>query len=324
MHLMQPDPATALLGLRAMKMVADAPGAMAPSQRTLMEAARRVILNIEADIDRLAPITAEELAAGFPSADLRRQFVNGMLVMALAEGVPSREAVAKVAEFADALEIRTPEVTDLRRLAEHQMMLFKLDFLRRSQVGEIMRNQLDQHGVVGLAKSVLGLQGLMEDQQLAARYRAWEKLPEGTVGRALLEFYRRNGFSLPGERGGFPEAGLYHDLSHVLGSYDTSPEGEVEVASFSAGYKRHRPFYVVLFAVMIYSAGVNVRPTADGYTTVGVLGKPGMAERMFAAIERGSHVNTDLSDKWDYWPYVEMPLDEARRRLNIVSVSPVS
>jgi len=41
-------------------------------------------------------------------------------------------------------------------------------------------------------------------------------------------------------------------------------------------------------------------------------------ERMFAAIERGSKVNTDLSDKWDYWAFAELPIDEARRRLNIV------
>jgi hypothetical protein len=50
--------------------------------------------------------------------------------------------------------------------------------------------------------------------------------------------------------------------------------------------------------VLIFSAGVNARPTADGYTTIGVLGEPGAAERMFAAIERGALVNTDLSDKW--------------------------
>jgi hypothetical protein len=76
---------------------------------------------------------------------------------------------------------------------------------------------------------------------------------------------------------------------------------------------------VVLFAVMIFSAGVNVRPTA-GNVTIGVLGKPGMAERMFAAMERGSNVSVDLSDKWDYWPYAGLPIDEARKRLNVVAV----
>jgi hypothetical protein len=282
-----------------------------------MEAARRVVLRIDADIDALAPIGPEELAAGFPSPELRRQFVNGMLVVALADGVPARETVAQVETFAKALQVSTPELRDLRLLAENHMLVFKLDVLRRSQVGDIMKNQLEQKGPLGLAKSVLVLRGVMEDKALAARYRAWEKLPADTLGHSLVAFYAKNGFSLPGERGGFPEAGLYHDFSHVLGGYGTDPEGEVQVASFSAGYKRTTPFYLVMFAVLIFSTGVNVRPTA-GYTTVGVLGKPGMAERMFAAMERGAQVNTELSDKWDYWPYAEMPLDEVRQRLNVV------
>src|SRR5262245_60029459 len=250
MHLLQPDPSAALLGLRAMKMVATASGGIGASQRALMEAACRVVLRIDADIDALAPITSEELAAGFPVPELRRQFVNGMLVVALADGLPSRETVVQVERFADALGIDTPELTDLRRLTEHHMLLFKLDFLRRSQVGDIMRNQREQHGVVGLVRSVLGLRGLLEDATLAARYRAWERLPEDTLGHALLRYYQRNGFGMPGERGGFPEAGIYHDFSHVLADYDTDPEGEVEVAAFTAGYKQARPFYVVLFAVL--------------------------------------------------------------------------
>ena len=74
----------------------------------------------------------------------------------------------------------------------------------------------------------------------------------------------------------------------------------------------------MLFAVLIFSTGVNMRPTSDDYVTTGVLGKPGVAEKMLAAIERGSHVNQDLSDKWDYWAYAELPIDEVRRRLNIL------
>jgi ubiquinone biosynthesis protein Coq4 len=159
---------------------------------------------------------------------------------------------------------------------------------------------------------------VMEDKTLAARYRAWEKLPEGTLGRSLVDFYNKNGFAVPGERGGFPEAGLYHDFCHLLGGYSTEPEGEVQVASFTAGFKRERPFYIALFSVMIFSAGVQMRPTDADFVTVGVLGKPGVAESMLAAIERGSKVNTDLSDKWDYWAWIEMPIDEVRQKLNIL------
>ena len=318
MQLHHPDPAAGLLGLRAMKTIACASGPMGPSQRAVMEAAKKVILRLDDDIDALQPITPAQLAAGFPVPELRQQFINGALVVSLADGVPSRETVAAVAAFAEALDVDTPALTDLRRLAEHHMLVFKIDFLRRSQIAGIMKNQLEQKGPLGLVKSVLTMRGLMEDPALAARYRAWEKLPSDTLGHQLIAFYAKNGFSLPGERKGFPEAGLYHDLCHVLGDYGTDPEGEVQVAAFTSGFMRQRPIYIVLFAVMIFSAGVNVRPSAEDFTTVGVLGKPGMAERMFAAIERGSQVNQDLTDKWDYWAYVDLPLEEARRRLNIL------
>lgn len=318
MRLLQPDPAAALLGLRAMKTVASAGEPMSAVRRTLLDAARRVILRIDADIDALQPILPSEFAAGFPEGPLREQFTNGMMVVALADGVPSREMVAKIEAFAKAIGVSTPALTDIRLLAEQHMTLFKLDFLRRSQIADIMKNQLEQKGPLGLAKAVLTMRGVMEDPALAARYRAWNDLPEGTLGRSLVEFYAKNGFSLPGERKGFPEAGLYHDLCHVLGGYGTDPEGEVEVASFTAGFKEKTPIFILLFAVLIFSAAVNVRPSNEDFTTVGVLGKPGMAERLFAAIERGSHVNQDLSDKWDYWAYAALPLDEARRRLNIL------
>jgi ubiquinone biosynthesis protein Coq4 len=107
----------------------------------------------------------------------------------------------------------------------------------------------------------------------------------------------------------------------VLGGYGTDAEGEVQVAAFTAGFKQKTPIFIVLFAVLIFSTGINMRPSNEDFTTVGVLGKPGMAERMFAAIERGAQVNQDLSDKWDYWAYVGLPLDEVRRQLNVVPAS---
>ena len=161
MRLLHPDPAAGLLGLRAMKTIVSAAGPIGPSQRAMMEAAKKVILHLDADIDALQPVTPAELAAGFPMPELRQQFINGALVISLADGVPAPEAVARVAAFAAALGVDTPALTDLRRLAEHHMLIFKIDFLRRSQIAGIMKNQLEQKGPLGLVKSVLTMRGLM-------------------------------------------------------------------------------------------------------------------------------------------------------------------
>src|ERR1044072_8191500 len=118
MRLMRPDPAAALLGLRAMKTIATASGEIGPAQRGLMQAAQKVILGIEADIDALPVATPAELAAGFPGAELRQQLVNGMVVTSVADGVASREVLAKVEAFADALGVTAPMLGDLRLLAD--------------------------------------------------------------------------------------------------------------------------------------------------------------------------------------------------------------
>ena len=55
MRLIQPDPAAALLGLRAMKTVVSAGGAIKPAERAMMEAAQKVILRTDHDIDTLPP-----------------------------------------------------------------------------------------------------------------------------------------------------------------------------------------------------------------------------------------------------------------------------
>ncbi len=136
---------------------------------------------------------------------------------------------------------------------------------------------------------------------------AWDFLPEERLRHARASAI------------GFPEAGLYHDLSHALGGYDTDPERRGQVASFTAGYKRERPFYLILFAVLTFSAGVNMRPT-DGNTTIGVLGKPGMAERMFAGDQAtaAALIPTRFAINGTTGPTSRMPINEVRQRLNIL------
>ena len=319
MEFLKPDPTAALLGLRTLKTIASRPGPIGPAQRAMMQASHKMILHIEADIDALPPIEPAELAASFPASEaLRRQFTNGMMVIALADGPPQSESIARVAAFTKALGISEPVLDDLRLIAEGHMLVAKLDFLRRGHIADIFKDQMVLRGPLGFAKSVLSMRGVIEEPELAARYRAWEKLPEGTLGRELIDFYNKHGFAVPGERGGFPEAGLYHDFCHLLGGYSTEPEGEIQVASFTAGFKKERPFYVALFAVLIFSSGVQMRPTNEPFVVVAELAKPGVAELMLAAIESGSKLNMDLTDKWDYWAWIHMPIEEVRRKMNIL------
>ena len=249
MRLMRPDPAAALLGLRAMKTIASAarPDRPGPA-RALMEAAQKVILHVDADIDTLPPVTPAELAAGFPGAELRQQFANGMLVMAVADGVPARETLAQVEALRRGPGDRLAGAGRPQAAGDgYAALQARLPAARPHRRHHEERAQ-DTGACFGFAKSVLRHARPDGGSGAGSALPRLGKLPEGTLGRSLIDFYNQHGFSVPGERGGFPEAGLYHDFCHLLGGYSTEPDGEVEVASFTAGYKRERPFYVALFA----------------------------------------------------------------------------
>jgi ubiquinone biosynthesis protein Coq4 len=299
-----------------MTMIASEGGTASAAARALLAAAQKNILSTNFDIDALSPITPEALADAVHDPALRRQLVQGMVVMTLTDGPPPPAKVALVEHFAHALHIDAAEVHSIRNLADHRMLVFKLDFFRRSHIADMVKNQYEDHGLVGTVKAVLGLRGYLEDQELGDRYRALENLPENTLGRHLFDYYRRNGFSLPGEKGGFPESGIYHDFSHVLSGYHTDSPGEVQVAGFVAGFKRENPFMVILFVTLTFSAGINVTPLPQPHST-GILAQGGLADGFFRALERGSRVKVDLSDHWDHWAYVARPIDDVRRELGI-------
>jgi hypothetical protein len=237
MELLHPPRELAAHGLRAMTMVARAAdGGLGPVQRNLLAAAQRVILNTDLDVDGLAPIAPEELAQRFQPETLRRQLVQGMVVMSLCDGPATPEQARLIGAFAGTLGVDEPAVGVINHLAEREFLLFRFDFYRRSHMRDIIQSQYrTQGGILGVAKGILGLRGLVGDAELAKRFDALGALPADTLGHAFHRHYRENGFALPGEPGGFPVAGVYHDFSHVLGGYGTEPEGEVQVAAVSAG-----------------------------------------------------------------------------------------
>ncbi len=319
MQLIHPRGEEALAALRAMRTVTGGDGAVPPAPRAMMAAAARVLMAIDTgiDIDGLRPITPEELAAAITTDGLGEQLVQAMIIAVLADGEPEPAAYARLEAFARALHVDAPALRTVRLLIEHHMVLFRLDFMRRSHITDILKDTYRHHGGIrGVAAALLGQRGLVEDPELAARFAALERLPPDTLGHAYFTHCRSHGFAFPGERHGFPLSGVYHDLVHVLSGYGTEPAEELLVGGFTAGFKRTNPFYVVLFVNFLTGTGINVTPVPQPHLT-GTLAKDGLAEAFIHAIERGGRVNTDLSDNWDFWPLLPLPLEAARAKLGV-------
>src|SRR5579884_1295421 len=169
-QLIHPGPDEADLCLRAVRQVAARDGTVPPAARALMEAAKRSILHIDADIDGLAQITPAELAARLHTPGLADQVVQAMIVGVLADGEPDPGCFARVESFAAALGVATPALHTVRLLCERHTLLCRLDWLRRSHIKDMLVDQYRHHGGLrGAVEGLLGMRGVREDPAIAKR-----------------------------------------------------------------------------------------------------------------------------------------------------------
>jgi tellurite resistance protein len=313
MELKIPKAEQAYWGLRAIKTVAMADGTLDESERHLLVSIQ-MILGTKHPVDELEPITVEELARALPDRQIRQQLVQGLIVASLINGKVNEEETALVEQFAKALEVSAPEVRDLRYLLEGELLRLRLDLGRRFWLREKVKEIWNVEGIRGIYKFVRGMIGKYENPELAARYQALGHYPAGSLGRSYWEYCRKNGFPLPGEKGGAAEQILFHDCAHVLSGYGTTPGEEVQVACFSAGFQRRDPWAFVFFVLLQFHVGIRLTPITEART--------GFFDPVKAmiAIRRGAAMNVDLNNGWDYWPVMGEQVEELRRRYNILPI----
>ena len=218
-----------------------------------------------------------------------------------------------------ALGVEEPSVAVVGRLAKKRLLMFRLSFMRHSHLRTYFRNTYRLlGGVLPVIKAVLRFRGVIgEDPELAGRFHALSELPEDTLGHQFFQHCTDEGLAFAGEKGGFPIGALFHDFAHVLGGYDTSPEGEMKNAAFQAGFtKDDDDFFTMLFAIIIHTAGVNLAPFPMP-VLLGRIGQGSLALEVLHGWQRGAAMKVDLGSDWDFWDYVELPIDVARERLGV-------
>ena len=313
MELKMPTPEQAYWGLRAMKTVAMADGALDDAERQMLTSIQ-TILGTNHPVESLAPVTPAELASALTDRQIRHQLVQGLIVVSLIDGNANARETEVVEEFAQALDVNAPEVRDLRYLLNGEMLRLRLDLARRFWLREKVKDIWKHERLRGIFKFVRGMVGRYENAELARRYQALEHYPSGSLGRSYWEYCRQNGFPLPGEKGGAAEQVLFHDCAHVLSGYGTTPDEEVQVACFSAGFQRRDPWTFVFFVLLQFHVGVRLTPITEART--------GFFDPVTAmiAIRRGAAMTVDLNNGWEYWPVMGEQVDELRKRYNILPI----
>ena len=320
MKLYRPDPQSITYQLRALATIAcTGRNGFEQPQRALVQAMRDVVFRTNEGIEDLRSISPSDLAAHVRDDDQALQLVRLMTVLCVADGPPSRDQVSLVADFAEALGVEEPAVKVITYLAKGQLLRFRLGFLRRSHIRHYFRNTYRMTGLLPLIKAVLRFRGVLgEDNVTVSRFKALEALPHQTLGYQFCRHCLDAGIAFPGQKEGFPEGAVFHDVTHVLSGYDTSAQGELKNAAFQAGYTRDaHDFFTWLIAMVLHGARVNLTPFPMP-NIKGLLGEEGLADSMLRELERGTAVKVDLGDAWDFWDYAEVPIDDVRERLGVL------
>ena len=162
------------------------------------------------------------------------------------------------------------------------------------------------------------------DPVLQARLGEFHDLPDGSLGQAYLEFYRRNGIDVPGSTEGsvMSAVAVSHDMNHVIAGYEPTGQGEIALGAFQmAMHDSEENLIQFLGNLLIHEAGVL---DPGGFSPVSAsLQRPGAIELLGEAVDRGAQCRRDFSHT-DHLAMAAWSLDEVREEFGVVPVTVVS
>jgi hypothetical protein len=157
------------------------------------------------------------------------------------------------------------------------------------------------------------------DHELAARLRALHDLPDDTLGHEYVEFYRRNGLTLPGDDPNMPAVFVAHDMSHVIGGYEPTGQGEIALGAMQlAASDTDEHWIAFLGNLAVHEAGYLTNQSITGKQAT--MTRAGAPELVANAMRRGAGC-TDFTVA-DHLAMVALPIDDVRARFGVPPLDP--
>lgn len=301
--------------LRVIRSAIDTGDGGTAQQRGMLSDLARIIFGLDSlDVDGLAPITPAEASALFGSVTLRRRLRMFLVLFMLCRHPLTDEQLRSVEVFVDALggDDGDPGLAQARAMVETQLLEISDDLARAW--GEAVdvtaeRSLRDDYGATEVAAP-----------ELVARIAAFRDLPRGTLGREYVEFYRENGFALPGEEPGVPAFFVAHDMCHLIAGCGPKAQEEIALGAFLLGAKEDDDHWAYLLGVLaIMEYGSFAPPSFEA--KIGTLARPGATDVVFNALLRGMDCYVDLLAV-DHLAMAHLSIADIRQRFNIAEPDP--
>ena len=263
------------------------------------------------DLGTLPAAEPADLVAILKDRGLATEAVKYLAIMVMVDGVLDTAKLARVLEYARALDVEEAYLTEMVEAASGHMAWVIADMTMRnaeSVVSEAWGDRPDP------AVWILPYAGDKADPALVARYEALGLLPQNTFGKAIWDFDKKNGYPFPGDPGALNASfATPHDSTHVISGYDTTYRGEILVSTFTAAMHPINPMAGHVLPV-IFNGHLGVK-----FNEVATPAKGGFdPDEFWHAWARGRDMTVDVfAPDWSAWDWIERDLEELRRGWNV-------
>jgi hypothetical protein len=270
------------------------------------------------DLNRFRPVSPAELASVLPDAAAAATTLEILGIGALVDETLDAARIDQVLHFAEQCAVSDHWLDDLSQSTELDLSGVIADMSDRNLLS-VTHGQLDLAHVGDINTWILPYEGERRDDALNTRYRDLAVLPVGSFGREFWAFYDRHRFNFPGQPGAANEMFTTpHDSTHLLAGYDTTPQGELLVSTFTA---RMHPFYPmeghILPVIYSWHLGIEFNKLAGSYR--GALDPA----KFWVAWDRGMRTEGDaFGEEFDFWAHVEMPLSRLQDEFAVPPLDP--
>ncbi|MEX2100853.1 MAG: Coq4 family protein [Acidimicrobiia bacterium] len=259
------------------------------------------------DLAALSPSGPDAAAAAITEPGDRRRLRELMVTLELCRHPESMAQVERIEQYAAAIGFDGPELEIARHWIQEGTARATEDFDR------FYAENLEALSEPSLRDEYLRIEH--PDLELAQRLEALHDLPDGTLGHAYIEFYRRNKITVPGADVHTPAHYVSHDMNHVIAGYEPTGPGEIALGAFTLAMNDNDANWMQFIAnLAIHEAGIVQHGAIMPKTST--LERPGATDLLGEALHRGSRCTADFSQA-DHLVMADWSLDDVRAHFGV-------
>jgi len=266
------------------------------------------------EVGLLAPLSADVLAKTIVDPVVRRKLVGLLVTIELCRHPITQTQVFRVEEYAAALAVTGEPLDVIRTWMKQGAEQANADLNRFRKLKEV---EEDEPSIFNNPDFHDGL-----DPKLTERMLELADLPAGTLGRAYIDFHEQFSLDMPGTLTDATFSSpllIAHDFCHVIAGYLPTGEGEIALGAMEFAMNDSEGTWSrFLSRLVIHEAGM-ARLT-DFTAKEATLSRPGAAELLGEAFERGNRCTSDFS-RIDHLSMADWSLADVRANFGVIPMS---